>query len=100
MISRPRKIDLVLPLYIPYGALDIRLDRQIPRSRIYPDLFARPLPMGLLTRRMIKGTRMLITQHRKQIALTVIGLLVISIPVLSYVAYSLNHGYSTLENLV
>ena len=31
--------------------------------------------------------------------MTLIGLLVFSIPVLSYVAYALSHGYQTLQDL-
>lgn len=54
LTPRPRKINLVLPLTIPYGSLDVRLENEIESPRTYPDLFARKLPYGLLARRLVK----------------------------------------------
>ncbi len=54
MIPRPRTLDIVDPLYIPYGSLDVRREQITPRDRTYPDLFARSLPTGLVARRLWK----------------------------------------------
>ena len=99
MVPRPRILDIVDPLYIPYGSLDVRREQITPRVRTYPDLFARSLPSGLVARRLLKWARTLYGTHQRQIAMTLIGLLVFSIPVLSYVAYALSHGYQTLQDL-
>ncbi len=53
-VPRPRTLDIVDPLYIPYGSLDVRRELIIPRDRTYPDLFARSLPTGLVARRLWK----------------------------------------------
>lgn len=99
MVPRPRAIDIVPPLYVPYGSLDLRRDRIIKKNNTYSDIFVRTLPYGLLTRRIIKETYQYYINHRKQIYLTIIGILVFTIPVLSYIAYALNHAYSTLEHI-
>ena len=54
MVPRPRTLDIVDPLYIPYGSLDVRRDQITPRDKTYPDLFARKLPKGLVARRLLK----------------------------------------------
>ena len=52
-----------------------------------------------MSRRLIKGTRSLYLQHRKRLFLIAMSSIVFSVPILSYVAYALNHGYTTLEHL-
>ena len=62
MVPRPRTLDIVDPLYIPYGSLDVRhIEKNPPNpltlggaKRTYPDLFARKLPTGLVARRLLK----------------------------------------------
>ena len=75
MVARPRTLDIVDPLYIPYGSLDVRDMEQNPPNPLrhnsplegrtrnlyqggmkqtYPDLFARKLPSGLVARRLLK----------------------------------------------
>jgi hypothetical protein len=62
MVPRPRTLDVVDPLYIPYGALDVRNTEQNPPNPLYqegvrqtyPDLYARKLPTGLVARRLVK----------------------------------------------
>ncbi|MBC7498070.1 DUF4012 domain-containing protein [Candidatus Gracilibacteria bacterium] len=98
MVSRPRTLDIVDPFSIPYGALDVRRD-PILSTTTYPDLYARELPLSLVIRRVLHGAQSWYRHHRKQIGRIVVGLLVFSIPVLSYVAYALTHGYQTLQDL-
>lgn len=43
-VARPRRIDIVPPLYVPYGALDVRRENMIYGNITYPDLFTRKLP--------------------------------------------------------
>ncbi len=99
IVPRPRTLDIVDPLYIPYGSLDVRRDQIILRDRTYPDLFARSLPTGLVARRLLKWAKSLYQQHQRQIVISLIAFFVFSIPVLSYVAYALSHGYETLQDL-
>jgi hypothetical protein len=56
MVPRPRTLDVVDPLYIPYGALDVRRESSIGEkiTKTYPDLYARKLPTGLVARRLVK----------------------------------------------
>ena len=59
MVPRPRTLDIVDPLYIPYGSLDVRhgklpLEMGGETKKTYPDLFARKLPSGLVARRLLK----------------------------------------------
>ena len=54
MVPRPQTLDLVPPLYVPYGAIDVRREKRYPKINTYPDLFARKLPYGLIARRMTK----------------------------------------------
>ncbi len=96
---RPRLIDLVPPLTIPYGAIDVRMEQIIPPHHTYPDLFARKLPYWLLARRLAKGARTLYMRHRKRTFLVLMACIIFSVPTLSYVVYALSHGYSTLEHL-
>ena len=35
MVPRPRAIDIVPPLYVPYGSLDLRRDRIIKKNNTY-----------------------------------------------------------------
>lgn len=42
--ARPRMIDIVPPLTIPYGAIDIRREQAIPKTVTYPDLFGSQAP--------------------------------------------------------
>lgn len=97
--SRPKTIDLVPSLYIPYGALDVRREVPYPKINTYPDLFARKLPYGLLAKRAYKWARSLYFKHRRRALVSVLGVAVFSVPMLSYVAYSINHGYNTLESI-
>ena len=105
LVPRPRTLDIVDPLYIPYGSLDVRKMEQTPIGQVgaekktYPDLFARSLPTGLVARRLLKWAKSLYRQHQRQIVMTLIGFFVFSIPMLSYVAYALSHGYETLQDL-
>ncbi len=102
--SRPRRINLVEPLHIPYGSLDVRSGAVVSKyengiRKTYPDLYARKLPTGLLARRAYKWTRSLYRQHRKQVLTVLFWLVVFSVPALSYVTYALSHGYETLEKI-
>ncbi len=54
IVPRPRILDVVDPLYIPYGSLDVRREQITPRDKTYPDLFARSLPTALVARRLLK----------------------------------------------
>ena len=99
MVPRPRILDIVPPLYVPYWSLDLRHDRIIKKENTYADIFARTLPYWLFARRITKATQAYYSNHRKQIFLTIIGIFIFIIPVLSYVVYALNHGYSTLETI-
>jgi hypothetical protein len=53
MVSRPRTLDIVDPLSIPYGALDVRRD-PILSTTTYPDLYTRELPLSLVIRRVLQ----------------------------------------------
>lgn len=99
MNARPRCIDIVPPLTIPYGAIDIRQEQIIPKNKTYPDLFARNLPYWLLARRTLKWAKMLLRKHQKRLVYTLAIFILVSVPMLSYVAYALGHGYTTLEHL-
>jgi hypothetical protein len=89
----------VSPLTIPYGAIDIRREQAIPKTVTYPDLFARKLPYGLLTRRFAKGTKTLLKKHQKRILYVASMVVIVSVPIVSYVVYAIGHGYTTLEHL-
>lgn len=99
VIERPHRINLVHPLYVPYGAIDIRMMQKIPRERKYPDLFTRKLPYGLIARRQVKETKNLWKKHRKRIFVGMASILALSVPMLAYVGYAVSHGYDTLEKI-
>lgn len=99
LAPRPRTIDIVVPLSEPYGALDIRSEKPIPRERIYPDLFTRRLPYTLMMRRTTKEARHWTKRHRRGIIGTLLTLVVTAVPTLFFVRYSVEAGYTKLLTL-
>lgn len=96
---RPHTIDLVPPLDTPYGALDVRRYNPIPSERLYPDIFARRLPYGLMMRRTSQETRRWTRKHRRWIIWTVLTVLLTTIPTLFFIRYSVESGYDKLLSL-
>ena len=94
-----REIDIVPPIYIPYGTLDVRKYEKYQKLTVYPDLFTRTLPYGLMARRAAKGTAHLFKKHRRHIAYTCGIFLACSLPLLYFVKSSIEHGYEELASL-
>ena len=65
----------------------------------YPDLFTRKLTYSLFVRRIKRSIQSFFVVHQKRIFLAMVAFVIFSIPILSYVAYALNHGYTILEKL-
>lgn len=62
---RKRHINLVRPLYVPYGSLDIRLMRKIPNEKRYSDLFVRSLSRSLMIRRQTKQIKKFLRKNQR-----------------------------------
>ena len=67
---RLRSIDLVAPLEIPFGSLDMRSLRPIISKRTYPDLYRRRLPASLHIRREWRNIRTYVKSKKKPIIAT------------------------------
>jgi hypothetical protein len=93
---RPRIINLVLPLDIPYDVLDVRAYNTISRTVLYPDLYTRRLPYSLMMRRTTKEARRWTKEHRRSIAGIVFTLVVTMVPILFFVKNSIENGYEKL----
>lgn len=96
---RPRMIDLVPPLDIPYDALDIRQDRVIPRDKKHADIFTRRLPYALMMKRSAKETRNWTIRHRRGIIATCVTVLMMVVPTGIFIRYAVMDGYAALTNL-
>ena len=98
---RPRfqTIDLVPPLEIPFGSLDMRSLRPILSKRTYPDIYKRTLPASLHIRREWRNIRTYVKSKRKPIIATGIGILVLSLPALLYSKMLIEDGYARLASL-
>lgn len=98
---RPRfhTIDLVPPLEIPFGSLDMRSLRPIFSKRTYPDLYKRTLPASLHIRREWRNIRSYVKSKKKPIIATGIGLILLSVPALLYSKMLIEDGYARLISL-
>ena len=98
--TRPPLINLMPPLeYIPYGALDLRMGRVIRKKKVYPDLFSRKLPRSLQLRRTYQHTHAYLRSKKRSILFVLATFLAISIPLVFYIKYTVEHGYQELLNL-
>jgi hypothetical protein len=98
--SRPHTLDLVPPFdHIPHGALDLRFDRVIAKRKLYSDLFRRRLPRSLALRRSYQQTGNYLRTRRRPILVGVASFFVVSIPLVFYIKYTVEHGYNALMNL-
>ncbi len=96
---RRKRINIIPPLYIPYGSLDVRrYQRRIWAIR-YPDLFTRSLPYGLMVRRAVKGTGHLLRRNRKPIAFGFAIFFACSVPLLFFVKTGIEQWYAQLSAL-
>lgn len=98
---RPRfhTIDLVPPLEIPFGSLDIRREIPILSEQKYGDIYRRKLPASLHLRREWKNTRTLLKRKRRSILATLFILASLSIPALLYTKFLVEDGLHALAAL-
>ena len=98
---RPRfhTIDLVPPLTLPYGALDLRRGLPLLSERTYPDLYRRQLPTTLHIRREWKNIRKYAWKKRKSLLATLALLVSLSIPSLWYTRVLVEDGYARMSEL-
>jgi hypothetical protein len=93
-----RVLDLVPPLSIPYGSLDVRSE-PIPSTRTYPDIYRRTLPVSLHLKRIQKSSFHFLRKHRRSIVSFSGLFLLLSLPVIFYTKYLIENGYNQLLSL-
>lgn len=94
--KRKRYLNLVKPLYVPYGSIDVRQEQSIPPVRKYADLFTRPLSRSLMMRRRTKMVKRFLKKNRKGIVGTIAMTMLFVVPMLWYVKISIQDGYNKL----
>lgn len=98
--DRPNKINLLEPLYVPYGSIDMRSMRPIVSDKKYSDLFARNLPYSLFLRRQMKWTKHFWKQYKNRIIWWSLVTAILSAFIFWYVWHSVMQGYEKLQWLV
>lgn len=96
---RRRYLNLVKPLYVPYGSLDVRQETVISSQKKYVDIFTRPLSRSLMVRRRAKMVKRFLKKNRKGIIGTIAMTFLFVVPVLWYVKISVQDGYLRLLSL-
>ncbi len=97
--ERKEIIDLVPPLALPYGAIDIRIYTPPKSEKKYADLYTRKLPYGLFIKRWTHIARKWSKKNRRGIMGVVVTVFVMTVPVLWYVRYSVERAYNSLSTL-
>ena len=92
-------IDLVPPLDIPFGALDIRSEIPLLSEQRYGDIYRRSLPVSLHIRREWKNTRIFLRKHRKSLFVTLALCISLSIPALLYTKFLVEDGLREIISL-
>lgn len=96
--ARPHTLDVVDPLDIPYGALDIRRE-EVKSDKKYGDLYRRSLPISLHARRISRDTRRYLMKKRKVILSTLLILVALSLPTLLYTKILIESWYRELASI-
>lgn len=96
---RKRYLNLVKPLYIPHGALDVRAMEKVESPKKHVDLYTRSLSRSLMMRRRVKSAKKFLRRNRRGIVGTLAMMLLLTAPVLWYVKLSLEDGYAKLASL-
>lgn len=97
--KREKNINLVPPLSVPYGAVDVRKDPIKPKKKRYDDLFTRKLPRWLVWKRYQLKFRGFCYKKRYTFLSVVATFLLLSVPTLFYVKYNIEDGYNRLIGL-
>lgn len=97
--ERSMSINLLAPLSLPYGAIDIRSERKIFSTKKYPDLYTRKLPYRLLMRRTSREATRWMKKNKRGILGSVLTLFFLTTPTLFYVRYAVTDAYARLMTL-
>jgi hypothetical protein len=97
--ERSMRINLLPPLSLPYGAIDIRSERKMFSTKKYPDLYTRKLPYRLLMRRTSREATRWMKKNKRGILGSVLTLFILTTPTLFYVRYAVTDAYARLMTL-